>query len=69
MEKVLGFHHESWTVKVVQSEETEVGRLLFHFRGRCQRTLRISLKASSNQRRWRSWCLRTRRRSNGLSAP
>lgn len=28
MEKVLGFHHESWTVKVVQSEETEVGRLL-----------------------------------------
>ena len=28
MEKVLGFHHESWTVKVVQSEETEIGRLL-----------------------------------------
>src|SRR6266849_957086 len=28
MEKVLGFHHESWTVKVVLSEETEVGKLL-----------------------------------------
>lgn len=28
MEKVLGFHHESWTVRVVQSEETEIGRLL-----------------------------------------
>ena len=28
MEKVLGFHHESWTVKVVQSEETEIGQLL-----------------------------------------
>src|SRR5437016_1859797 len=28
MEKVLGFHHESWTVKVVLSEETEIGRLL-----------------------------------------
>ena len=28
MEKVLGFHHESWTVKVVQSPETEIGRLL-----------------------------------------
>src|SRR5438132_787021 len=26
MEKVLGFHHESWTVKVVLSEETEIGR-------------------------------------------
>jgi HD superfamily phosphohydrolase len=28
MEKVLGFHHESWTVRVVLSEETEIGRLL-----------------------------------------
>lgn len=28
MEKVLGFHHESWTVQVVSSEETEVGQLL-----------------------------------------
>src|SRR6266705_675896 len=28
MEKVLGFQHESWTVKVVLSEETEIGRLL-----------------------------------------
>src|SRR2546427_8864627 len=28
IEKVLGFHHESWTVKVVLSEETEIGRLL-----------------------------------------
>ena len=28
MEKVLGFHHESWTVKVVLSEETEIGKLL-----------------------------------------
>jgi len=28
MEKVLGFHHESWTVRVVLSEETEVGQLL-----------------------------------------
>src|SRR2546429_5929633 len=31
MEKVLGFHHESWTVKVVLSEETEIGRLLRSF--------------------------------------
>jgi uncharacterized protein len=28
MEKVLGFHHERWTVQVVLSEETEIGRLL-----------------------------------------
>jgi len=28
MEKVLGFHHEKWTVDVVLSEETQVGRLL-----------------------------------------
>ncbi len=28
MEKVLGFHHEAWTVQVVLSKETEVGRLL-----------------------------------------
>src|SRR3989475_5466168 len=28
MEKVLGFHHESWTVKVVLSEDTEIGKLL-----------------------------------------
>jgi HD superfamily phosphohydrolase len=28
MEKVLGFHHESWTVKIVLSEDTEIGQLL-----------------------------------------
>jgi uncharacterized protein len=28
MEKVLGFHHESWTVDVLLSPETEVNRLL-----------------------------------------
>jgi HD superfamily phosphohydrolase len=28
MEKVLGFHHEAWTVRAVLSEETEVGRVL-----------------------------------------
>jgi HD superfamily phosphohydrolase len=28
MEKVLGFHHEKWTVQVVLSRETEIGRLL-----------------------------------------
>lgn len=28
MEKVLGFHHEAWTVRVVLSRETEIGRLL-----------------------------------------
>ncbi len=28
MEKVLGFHHEKWSVEVVLSEDTEVGRLL-----------------------------------------
>jgi uncharacterized protein len=28
MEKVLGFHHEFWTVQVVLSRETEIGRLL-----------------------------------------
>ncbi len=28
MEKVLGFHHERWTVQVVLSSETEVGELL-----------------------------------------
>ena len=28
MEKVLGFHHEAWTVKAVLSEETEVGQAL-----------------------------------------
>lgn len=28
MEKVLGFHHEKWTVEVVLSEETEIGKLL-----------------------------------------
>src|SRR5580765_8841250 len=28
MEKVLGFHHESWTVRGVISEETEVCQLL-----------------------------------------
>jgi HD superfamily phosphohydrolase len=31
MEKVLGFHHEAWTVRVVMSEETEVGQLLRSF--------------------------------------
>ena len=28
MEKVLGFHHEKWTVEVMLSESTEVGQLL-----------------------------------------
>ncbi|MDQ2936484.1 MAG: HD domain-containing protein [Acidobacteriota bacterium] len=28
MEKVLGFHHEKWTVEVVLSDSTEVGQLL-----------------------------------------
>jgi HD superfamily phosphohydrolase len=28
MEKVLGFHHESWTVKVVLSQNNEIGKLL-----------------------------------------
>src|ERR1700742_1571891 len=28
MEKVLNFHHEQWTVQVVRSEETEIGKLL-----------------------------------------
>ena len=28
MEKVLGFHHEKWTVEVVISEATEIGQLL-----------------------------------------
>jgi uncharacterized protein len=28
MEKVLGFHHEKWTVQVALSDETEIGRLL-----------------------------------------
>ena len=28
MEKVLGFHHEAWTVRAVLSEETEIGRVL-----------------------------------------
>jgi HD superfamily phosphohydrolase len=31
MEKVLGFHHEKWTVEVVLSEATEIGRLLQSF--------------------------------------
>ncbi|HEY0080964.1 MAG TPA: HD domain-containing protein [Pyrinomonadaceae bacterium] len=31
MEKVLGFHHESWTVRAVLSEETEVGQVLREF--------------------------------------
>src|SRR3982750_2424445 len=28
MEKLLGFHHEAWTVSAVLSEETEIGRVL-----------------------------------------
>ena len=28
MEKVLGFHHEAWTVQVVLSDQTEIGQLL-----------------------------------------
>jgi HD superfamily phosphohydrolase len=28
MEKVWGFHHETWTTRIVTSEETQVGRLL-----------------------------------------
>jgi HD superfamily phosphohydrolase len=31
MEKVLGFHHEAWTVRAVVSDETEVGRVLRSF--------------------------------------
>jgi HD superfamily phosphohydrolase len=31
MEKVLGFHHEAWTVRAVLSEETEIGRVLRSF--------------------------------------
>lgn len=31
MEKVLGFHHEKWTVEVVLSEATEIGKLLRSF--------------------------------------
>src|SRR5262249_2241116 len=31
MEKVLSFHHESWTVKVVLSDATEIGQLLVAF--------------------------------------
>lgn len=31
MEKVLGFHHESWTVKVVLSEDNEIGELLSRY--------------------------------------
>jgi HD superfamily phosphohydrolase len=31
MEKVLGFHHEAWTVRVVMSEETEIGQVLRSF--------------------------------------
>jgi HD superfamily phosphohydrolase len=34
MEKVLGFHHESWTVRVVQSRETEIGQLLADYSDR-----------------------------------
>ena len=30
-EKVLGFHHEAWTVRAVLSEETEIGRVLRSF--------------------------------------
>lgn len=28
MEKVLGFHHEAWTVRAVESDETEIGAVL-----------------------------------------
>ncbi len=31
MEKVLSFHHESWTVKVVLSEDNEIGKLLANY--------------------------------------
>jgi HD superfamily phosphohydrolase len=31
MEKVLGFHHEAWTVRVVLSDETEIGKVLRSF--------------------------------------
>ena len=33
MEKVLGFHHEEWTVRAILSEETEVGALLRGYAG------------------------------------
>jgi HD superfamily phosphohydrolase len=31
MEKVLGFHHEAWTVHACLSEETEIGRVLHSY--------------------------------------
>ena len=31
MEKVLGFHHEKWTIEVVLSDATEIGQLLRSF--------------------------------------
>lgn len=31
MEKVLGFHHESWTVQVVLNEDNEIGKLLSRY--------------------------------------
>jgi HD superfamily phosphohydrolase len=31
MEKVLNFHHETWTVQVILSSETQVGRLLHSY--------------------------------------
>ena len=31
MEKVMGFHHEAWTVRAVLSDETEIGRVLRSF--------------------------------------
>lgn len=31
MEKVLGFHHETWTVKTVLSPDNEVGQLLLNY--------------------------------------
>lgn len=34
MEKVLGFHHEKWTVEVVLSEATEIGQLLRSYSAR-----------------------------------
>lgn len=39
MEKVLGFHHEKWTVEVVLSEQTELGKLLHSFSAKLPRSV------------------------------
>jgi HD superfamily phosphohydrolase len=39
MEKVLGFHHESWSVRIVFSEETSIGQLLRKYDSRLPETI------------------------------